>query len=142
MPDIYRKIFINCLNSRYIYNTYSYTESIMVINYTGLQITTNSDITRLIIGSTVSSIKCSSDLDVTRVEWYQGNDKTISSYGSYSYLRHSGIVTTDDEGLQYRCLAIGPYSTQDKNITFSVKGTYNPCLRAFLSSRIKNRKAW
>ncbi len=90
---------------------------------TGLQFTSSNNLSRLIIGSRLSLIKCSSDLDVTRVEWYRGNNKVTSSYGSYSYLRRSGIVITDDEGLQYKCSAISPYVTQEKNITFSVIGT-------------------
>ncbi len=77
----------------------------------------------LAIGSRFStSIRCSSDLG--RVEWYQGNNRVTSS--GNLYLTHSGInnfVTTDDEGLQYRCLAISPYVTQEKSITYSVIGT-------------------
>ncbi len=89
---------------------------------TGLQITTSNDPSRVhIIGSRISSIRCSSDLDVTRVEWYQGSNKVTSSYRSYSYLRYSGIVTTDD-GFPYRCSAISPYVTQEKNITIFIIG--------------------
>ncbi len=65
--------------------------NVTITIHTGLQFTTSND----------PSSNDPSRLDVTRVEWYQGNNKFIPSYGGYLYLTHSGIVTTDDEGLQY-----------------------------------------
>ncbi len=85
--------------------------------------TSSTDPSRLIIGSYTSvSIRCSSDLDVTRVEWYENGNRVISSGYSYSSSWHSSLLVTT-EGLQYRCSAISPYVTQEKNITFSVIGT-------------------
>ena len=77
----------------------------------------------LTVGTTGVRFKCSSDLDVTRIEWYREDNLTSTSSSSTAYVNH-GMVSTDDEGTEYSCSVISPYANQTKEIILSVMRMY------------------
>ena len=103
---------------------------------TGLQVRTSRRVQRSWRGSYLQSVStanleigwqieltCSSDLDITSVDWYQGFNRIQRSYSSQSTLVRQSI-TTDDHGSVYRCFVRSPYAIQHKNIRLSVRGMF------------------
>lgn len=77
------------------------------------------------VGGTVT-FNCSSDLFLSRIEWYRDDTPLSQTNGSNGYVTVD-VITTDDRGAEYSCKAVGCPESQalEKNITFSVKGKSN-----------------
>ena len=99
----------------------SMTEVLMTLLYSffaGPQIRTTKAPSNLEIGSQIG-FTCFSDVDFSYLEWYRGNTLLAKSYENDSSIIHY-LVSTDDEGLQYKCSTIIKDGSLDKSITLSV----------------------
>ena len=85
----------------------------------GLQITGNER--PLIIGESATLI-CSSDLDVSKIEWFAQNDENLVNSTRQTITLVFNKVTLDVHGAQYTCRVTSPYGIQERTITVVTEG--------------------
>jgi len=89
----------------------------MNLPHTGLQISFVQ--LPLTISDTVS-IMCSTDLDVTTIEWIMDGSTVINS-SSQSLALLLDPVTVNHHNTQYTCRITSPYGTQEETINITVQ---------------------
>ena len=87
----------------------------------GAQITTTVNYSNLMIGRSFS-LSCYSDLEVSSIELFYGNRSVLESFRNRQITFRHSLVSTDDEGVLYRCLVTSQTDSVilEKNITLSV----------------------
>ena len=107
--------------SVYLYLIYSATGAfdLCVFIHLGLQITGNDR--PLIIGESATLI-CSSDLDVSKIEWFAQHNEVLVNSTRQSITLVFNQVSLDMHGAQYTCHVTSPYGTQERNITVITEG--------------------
>ena len=75
--------------------------------------------TPLTISDTVS-IMCSTDLDVTTIEWIR-DGTTVTTSSSQSLTLLLDPVSADHHNTQYTCRVTSPYGTQEETIDITVQ---------------------
>ena len=93
--------------------------------FIGAHVTTTSSYSNLVIGNSFS-LSCYSDFGVSSIELFYGNRSVLRSFQNRQITFWHSLVSTDDEGVLYRCLVTSqPDSAiQEKNITLSVGGKW------------------
>ena len=93
-----------------------------VFLHLGLQITGNER--PLIIGES-ATLTCSSDLHVSKIEWFAQNNGTSTLLATSTSSTRALVfsrVSLDMHGAQYTCHVTSPYGTQERNITVTTEG--------------------
>jgi len=90
----------------------------------GLQI--SSVQTPLTIGNTVS-IMCSTDFDVTTIEWIR-EGITVANSTSQSLTLLMDPVSADHHNTQYTCRVTTPYGIQEKRVNITVQSNHYVCI--------------
>ena len=87
--------------------------------FQGLQIVGNDR--PLIIGESATLI-CSSDLDVSKIEWFAQYYEALANSTSQPITLVFNQVSLDMHGAQYTCHVTSPYGIQERTITVITEG--------------------
>ena len=74
----------------------------------------------LTVGDTVSISVCSTDLDVTIIEWTR-DGVTVSNSSSQSLTLVLDPVSNDHHDTQYTCRVTSPYGVQEEKVNITVQ---------------------
>ena len=74
----------------------------------------------LTVGDTVSISVCSTDLDVTIIEWTR-DGVTVSNSSSQSLTLVLDPVSNDHHDTQYTCRVTSPYGVQKETVNITVQ---------------------
>ena len=84
----------------------------------------------LTVGDTVSISVCSTDLDVTTIEWirdgvtvdtFATSNATVDNSSNQSLTLVLDPVTADHHDTQYTCRVTSPYGVQEKTVNITVQ---------------------
>ena len=74
----------------------------------------------LTVGDT-ASVVCSTDLDVTTIEWIT-DGVTVGNSSGQSLTLLLDPVSADHHNTQYTCRVTGPYGVEEKTVDITVQG--------------------
>ena len=77
----------------------------------------------LTVGDT-ASVVCSTDLDVTTIEWIR-DGVSVSNSSGQSLILVLDPVSVDHHNTQYTCRVTGPYGVQEETVNITVRCKYN-----------------
>jgi len=77
----------------------------------------------LTVGDTVS-IVCSTDLDVTTIEWIR-DGATVDNSSNQSLTLVLDPVSADHHNTQYTCRVTSPYSVQEETVNITVQSKWD-----------------
>ena len=92
--------------------------------FTGLRISGNEG--SLTVGDT-ATLTCSSDLDVTMIEWLRDGEVVVSSTATVAELVLNQVNDSIHE-VEYTCRVTSPYGSEERSTTVVVSGKKLPQL--------------
>ena len=81
----------------------------------------------LIVGETTSLI-CSSDLDISSIEWLYSGQVVASSTSQQELELEFSPVNDTIHGREYTCRVISPYGSQEETISVVAEGELSDCI--------------
>ena len=91
----------------------------------GIAVTKTTSPSNLVIGQSVT-FRCTSDLDPTGIDWYRSDTLVATSNSQIETTLNP--VSTNDEGMEYKCKARSPYGTQERSFILHTRGIYISCM--------------
>ena len=78
----------------------------------------------LTVGDTVSVSVCSTDLDVTSIEWITDVTVAMDNSSNHSFALVLDPVSADYHNTQYTCRVTSPYGVQEETVDITVQSMF------------------
>ena len=102
-----------------------FTEFTFALSIIGIEVTITTSPSSLVVGQSVT-FHCTSDLDLIGIDWYRGDTRVATSTSQIETTLNP--VSTNDEGMEYKCKARSPYGTQERSFILHTRGIYISCM--------------
>ena len=94
---------------------------IFVLILLGLQIVSSDNV--FVVGE-MASLTCSSDLDVTTIEWLLGGQVVMANTAQQELVLNFNPVPDTIHNSEYTCRVTSPYGTQEASHRVNAEGSY------------------